>query len=98
MQEIINYRKRGDSAFRAKDFTTAIHYYTQVIHSSIEVVFLLQLKTLVSCSTYNIALNLIFLYLYEKTGGHLCFSTLCSSLRLEPWSCLLCSLDAACVT
>lgn len=30
MQEIINYRKRGDSAFRAKDFTTAIHYYTQV--------------------------------------------------------------------
>ncbi|KAK1396777.1 putative serine/threonine-protein kinase BSK3 [Heracleum sosnowskyi] len=33
MQETINCRKRGDSAFGAKDFTTAIHYYTQFIEA-----------------------------------------------------------------
>uniref|UniRef100_A0A164ZC48 Protein kinase domain-containing protein n=1 Tax=Daucus carota subsp. sativus TaxID=79200 RepID=A0A164ZC48_DAUCS len=33
MQETINCRKRGDSAFRAKDFITAIHYYTQFIEA-----------------------------------------------------------------
>lgn len=30
MQETLNSKKHGDSAFRAKDFGTAIEYYTQV--------------------------------------------------------------------
>ena len=30
MQETLNSKKQGDSAFRAKDFTNAIDCYTQV--------------------------------------------------------------------
>lgn len=30
MQETLNSKKHGDTAFRAKDFTTAIDSYTQV--------------------------------------------------------------------
>ena len=30
MQETLNSKKHGDTAFRAKDFTTAIDCYTQV--------------------------------------------------------------------
>lgn len=30
IQETLNSKKRGDTAFRAKDFTTAIECYTQV--------------------------------------------------------------------
>lgn len=34
MQETLNSKKHGDTAFRAKDFATAIECYTQVsIHS-----------------------------------------------------------------
>ncbi|XP_010931161.1 serine/threonine-protein kinase BSK5 isoform X2 [Elaeis guineensis] len=33
MQETLNCKKHGDSAFRAKDFGTAIDYYTQFIDS-----------------------------------------------------------------
>lgn len=33
IQETLNSKKRGDAAFRAKDFTTAIDCYTQVSHS-----------------------------------------------------------------
>lgn len=31
MQETLNSKKQGDAAFRAKDFSTAIDCYTQVI-------------------------------------------------------------------
>lgn len=34
IQETLNSKKRGDTAFRAKDFTTAIECYTQVSDSS----------------------------------------------------------------
>ena len=30
MQETLNLKKHGDTAFRAKDFVTAINCYTQV--------------------------------------------------------------------
>lgn len=32
MQDSLNSKKRGDTAFRAKDFATAIDCYTQVSH------------------------------------------------------------------
>ena len=31
MQETLNSKKQGDTAFRAKDFTTAIDCYSQVL-------------------------------------------------------------------
>lgn len=30
MQENMDYKKHGDAAFRAKDFETAIEFYTEV--------------------------------------------------------------------
>ena len=30
MQENIDYKKHGDAAFRAKDYETAIEFYTEV--------------------------------------------------------------------
>jgi len=35
MQDMLNSRKRGDMAFREKDFKTAIDCYTQVYYTSI---------------------------------------------------------------
>ena len=32
IQETLNCKKRGDAAFRVKDFATAIECYTQVSH------------------------------------------------------------------
>jgi BR-signaling kinase len=32
IQETLNCKKRGDAAFRAKDFNAAIDCYTQVSH------------------------------------------------------------------
>lgn len=34
IQETLNSKKHGDTAFRAKDFATAIESYTEVRHSS----------------------------------------------------------------
>lgn len=31
MQESLNYKKNCDVAFRSKDYTTAVHFYTQII-------------------------------------------------------------------
>ena len=42
MQETLNSKKHGDSAFRAKDFATAIDCYTQV---STSLKYLLNFKT-----------------------------------------------------
>lgn len=35
MQETLNSKKKGDTAFRHKDFNTAIECYTQVIYLSV---------------------------------------------------------------
>lgn len=34
MQETLNSKKHGDTAFRTKDFGTAVDYYTQVMSLS----------------------------------------------------------------
>lgn len=52
IQETLNCKKRGDTAFRAKDFGTAIECYTQVSHIS------LQLKNFPSLSSPMLSLSL----------------------------------------
>jgi hypothetical protein len=39
MQDTLNSKKKGDNAFRQKDFTTAIDCYSQVTFSSFHMLF-----------------------------------------------------------
>jgi len=40
MQDTLNSKKKGDNAFRQKDFTTAIDCYSQVAFSSVLLVYM----------------------------------------------------------
>lgn len=49
MQETLNFKKHGDTAFRAKDYATAIDCYTQVF------LFLFQSITHASIRSFSLS-------------------------------------------
>lgn len=82
IQDTLNFKKRGDSAFIARDFSTAIDYYTQVSQLNLTLPYQYQ--------------DPIYVVHRRRNSFKLLF--LCSSSTGEPWYHRLCTQGAAYAT